>query len=1020
MLSKSLKTDCRISTLSMLSNENGSRAHLDDILNYLKTLEYKQIEEILEKLIDNSDLSQIDFLWTILQPFSHRDFYYNGKIEYPGFNFVKLSTPITRIWSQKRRHSSGYIFRKQDALKINQDYKANDQKLSSEKSVHLPNIEPERKSISGQQTKVTFQSELIQFPKLKIKIESNLSLQARFHTSILPQETEDKIRVFLKTYNNDLNDNQKNSFLRNLVVSLDPRFQYFLLSLLHIKKYRDFISLLPEDLSLKILSHLTSFELLKASLVNRKWRKLCSSEILWRPKCHQMIKDLSHYTKDDQITNWKELYKKIKILRKNWLLGKCKLTEFKGHRQDLFSKIVIEEFLELRLKMNLNLLSSILILICLKNALANPLASGRLNEPILKSTVQPPKFTGVYLTTKNMSNTSARISHSEHNAQSQNIESSLMSSEDQTATSTTHKLSQNDKKIFSTTKIIQHDSLNIHQTNSHMEAQMNQAHHNVSQHVSPSGHQSGGHGTPPPSYQLHPHTHIYKPEGFHLFAQDLGLKKILIGFDYPTPSHYDRYIIRIRYHGHEEYSTDKIKVHKNDTNKLILNKFLDAQYVICVTLFSSSGLPEYPPISTSDMCIDVTAGEAPHIGGHHSTTGLLSPLLVAVAAVLLIFIVIGQNIKDLYNERHKLYESKRKQSTHSKEIQKSETQIKFEQMIRAPEDPKWMAAGQICQIVDNRSFDDLTDPNNLYHNSPAKRYSIKDLDDDQNEHRNYRTSRLNSQNITSIQTLSHLLDSKPWSNRVASGSKDKTIKIWNLIDGRLKQTLKGHLKGVWCLVFLTRYLLCSGSYDSTIKIWNLKESVCSRTLISHDGAVWSLIKSDNFLLSASQDKTVKIWDLCNCKLVNTLYLKGSVYSIDTNSTLIATVSSDKYIKLWNKKSGDCVKSFQSEKNNCVQTVSLIDDILACSCNQIIKVWKIALNYDLELIQEYKEHYSRIETIKLIKTKWLNNELLFVSGDKDGIIKYWNLKKLERTVTVIIKKCSYISCSQLLSSECDLF
>ena len=91
---------------------------------------------------------------------------------------------------------------------------------------------------------------------------------------------------------------------------------------------------------------------------------------------------------------------------------------------------------------------------------------------------------------------------------------------------------------------------------------------------------------------------------------------------------------------------------------------------------------------------------------------------------------------------------------------------------------------------------------------------------------------------------------------LATGSMDKTIKIWSLKDGKLLQTLYGHVKGVWCLRFITRFLLCSGSYDSTIKIWNVKDGTCSRTLLSHTGPVWCLCRSENIIVSASQDKTV--------------------------------------------------------------------------------------------------------------------------------------------------------------------
>lgn len=193
------------------------------------------------------------------------------------------------------------------------------------------------------------------------------------------------------------------------------------------------------------------------------------------------------------------------------------------------------------------------------------------------------------------------------------------------------------------------DSSNVHGTNSNETDHHTNQGHGGNEH----GSNSGGHHVPPPSYQLQLHMYSYKPEGFSLFQREAGLQKILVGFNYDIVSHYDRYVIRVRYHGHEEYSTNKMKINRTEPNQLLLKNFLDAQYIVCVTLFSSSGLTEYPPLSTSDMCIDVSAGEPVPIGGHHSTTGLLSPLLLAVAAILLFIIAVGTRIKESYLERAK-------------------------------------------------------------------------------------------------------------------------------------------------------------------------------------------------------------------------------------------------------------------------------------------------------------------------------------------------------------------------------
>ena len=55
--------------------------------------------------------------------------------------------------------------------------------------------------------------------------------------------------------------------------------------------------------------------------------------------------------------------------------------------------------------------------------------------------------------------------------------------------------------------------------------------------------------------------------------------------------------------------------------------------------------------------------------------------------------------------------------------------------------------------------------------------------------------------------------------RLASGSMDRTIKIWELATRTCVATLEGHEGGVWSLAELVDGRLASGSNDTTIKIW---------------------------------------------------------------------------------------------------------------------------------------------------------------------------------------------------------
>ena len=58
---------------------------------------------------------------------------------------------------------------------------------------------------------------------------------------------------------------------------------------------------------------------------------------------------------------------------------------------------------------------------------------------------------------------------------------------------------------------------------------------------------------------------------------------------------------------------------------------------------------------------------------------------------------------------------------------------------------------------------------------------------------------------------------------LASGSKDKTIKLWNIETKTIIATLEGHSREVTSVAFdQTGTILASGSKDKTIKLWNIE------------------------------------------------------------------------------------------------------------------------------------------------------------------------------------------------------
>ena len=61
----------------------------------------------------------------------------------------------------------------------------------------------------------------------------------------------------------------------------------------------------------------------------------------------------------------------------------------------------------------------------------------------------------------------------------------------------------------------------------------------------------------------------------------------------------------------------------------------------------------------------------------------------------------------------------------------------------------------------------------------------------------------------------------PDGKRLASGSADKTVKVWEVQTGQEALTLKGHTSGVWSVCFSPDgKRLASASGDKTVKVWD--------------------------------------------------------------------------------------------------------------------------------------------------------------------------------------------------------
>lgn len=221
----------------------------------------------------------------------------------------------------------------------------------------------------------------------------------------------------------------------------------------------------------------------------------------------------------------------------------------------------------------------------------------------------------------------------------------------------------------------------------------------------------------------------------------------------------------------------------------------------------------------------------------------------------------------------------------------------------------------------------------------------------------------------------------------ATGSADRTIKIWDLATGKLKLTLTGHISAVRGLAISDRHpYMFSVGEDKMVKCWDLEQNKVMRHYHGHLHGVYAcaLHPTLDLLMTAGRDAVVRVWDMRSRREVHALQgHRDTINAVMAQGVdpQVVSASVDSTVRLWDLAAGKCMATLTNHKKG-VRALAMhpVEFSFASASIDNVKTWAFPRG---DFMRNLRGHTGLVNALAM------NQDGVLASGGDDGSIRFWD-------------------------------